>query len=43
MHEVLLPLGYNYIVSSKEIDFVVKKKKISVLLANSLNNSLLIS
>ena len=41
MREVLLPLGYNYIVSSKEIDFVVKK--ISVLLANSLNNSLLIS
>lgn len=40
MREVLLPLGYNYIVSSKEIDFVVKK--ISVLLADSLNNSLLL-
>ena len=41
MREVLLPLGYNYIVSSKEIDFVVKK--MSMLLANSLNNSLLLS
>lgn len=41
MREVLLPLGYNYIVSSKEIDFVVKK--MSILLANSLNNSLLLS
>ena len=41
MREVLLPLGYNYIVSSKEIDFVVKK--MSSLLANSLNNSLLLS
>ena len=40
MREVLLPLGYNYIVSSKEIDFVVKK--ISALLADSLNNSLLL-
>ena len=40
MREVLLPLGYNYIVSSKEIDFVVKK--ISTLLADSLNNSLLL-
>ena len=41
MREVLLPLGYNYIVSSKEIDFVVKK--MSMLLADSLNNSLLLS
>ncbi len=36
--EVLMPLGYNLIVTPKEIDFVIKK--LSDLIAESLNKSL---
>lgn len=38
IYEVLSPIGYNLMVSPKEIDFEVKK--ISELIANGLNNAL---
>ena len=36
--EVLTPIGYNMIVTPKEVDFVVKK--LSLLLSNGINNSI---
>ncbi len=38
LYEVLTPIGYNLIVTPKEIDFEIKK--LSELIANSLNKSL---
>ena len=36
--EVLTPIGYNLMVTPKEIDFIIEK--LSLLISNSLNNSL---
>ena len=38
IYEVLTPIGYNLMVTPKEVDFVIEK--LSLLLSNSLNNSL---
>lgn len=37
LNEVLNPIGYNFMVTPKEIDFVIKK--MSNILSNSINNS----
>ena len=36
--EVLTPIGYNMMVTPKEVDFVIEK--LSVMLRNSINKSL---
>lgn len=38
IYEVLTPIGYNLMVTPKEVDFVIDK--LSLLISNSLNNSL---
>ena len=38
LNEVLNPIGFNYMVSTKEIDFIVKK--MSNVISNSINNAL---
>lgn len=38
IYEVLTPIGYNLMVTPKEVDFVIKK--LSLLISNSINNSL---
>lgn len=38
VYEVLNPIGYNLIVSTKEIDFIIKK--LGILIGTSLNNTL---
>ena len=38
IYEVLTPIGYNLMVTPKEVDFVIEK--LSLLISNSLNNSL---
>ena len=36
IYEVLNPIGYNYMVTPKEIDFVIQK--LSSVISNSINN-----
>ena len=38
IYEVLTPIGYNLMVTPKEVDFVINK--LSLLISNSLNKSL---
>jgi len=38
LYEVLNPIGYNLMVTPKEIDFVIKK--ISSVISKSINNSI---
>lgn len=38
LSEVLNPIGYNYMVSTKEIDFIIKK--MSNVISNSINNTI---
>ncbi len=38
LHEVLTPIGYNLIVTPKEVDFIIEK--LSILIGNGINKSL---
>ena len=38
LYEVLNPIGYNLMVTPKEIDFIIKK--LSIIIGNSINNSI---
>ena len=38
IYEVLTPIGYNMMVTTKEIDFIIEK--VSIVIANSINRVL---